>query len=568
MDILLILGIKGIFISFFHWSWQKAIFYIFTMLSPIFALISGILVLFSLSFAQEDNFTSPDYFKEAYGETATDAIKKSTEEEAAKKAAEEAAAKKAAEEEAAKKAAEEAAAKKAAEEAAAKKAAEEIAAKKAAEEEAAKKAAEEEAAKKAAEEAAAKKTAEEEAAKKAAEEEAAKKAAEEAAAKKAAEEAAAKKAAEEAAAKKAAEEAAAKKAAEEEAAKKAAEEIAAKKAAEEAAAKKAAEEEAAKKAAEEAAAKKAAEEEAAKKAAEEEAAKKAAEEAAAKKAAEEIAAKKAAEEAAAKKAAEEEAAAKKAAEEEAAAKKAAEEEAAAKKAAEEEAAKKAELNMEMVLVKGGAFFTMGCTSEQRADCNDDERPIQNVSLNDYYISKYPVTQRLWKKVMGTNPSHFSGPELPVESVSWNEVQMFVKELNAMTGKKYRLPTEAEWEYAARGGVKSKSQKYSGSNDLGKVAWHGNNSEQRTHDVGTKQPNELGIYDMSGNVWEWVQDWKENYSSSQKLKTNPAGPNFGINRVYRGCSWQDADLFCRVSRRGGSNPDFSSSFVGFRLVLAQ
>ena len=441
MDILLILGIKGIFISFFHWSWQKAIFYIFTMLSPIFALISGILVLFSLSFAQEDNFTSPDYFKEAYGETATDAIKKSTEEEAAKKAAEEAAAKKAAEEEAAKKAAEEAAAKKAAEEAAAKKAAEE---------------------------------------------------------------------------------------------------------------------EAAKKAAEEAAAKKAAEEEAAKKAAEEEAAKKAAEEAAAKKAAEEIAAKKAAEEAAAKKAAEEEAAAKKAAEEEAA----------AKKAAEEEAAKKAELNMEMVLVKGGAFFTMGCTSEQRADCNDDERPIQNVSLNDYYISKYPVTQRLWKKVMGTNPSHFSGPELPVESVSWNEVQMFVKELNAMTGKKYRLPTEAEWEYAARGGVKSKSQKYSGSNDLGKVAWHGNNSEQRTHDVGTKQPNELGIYDMSGNVWEWVQDWKENYSSSQKLKTNPAGPNFGINRVYRGCSWQDADLFCRVSRRGGSNPDFSSSFVGFRLVLAQ
>jgi formylglycine-generating enzyme required for sulfatase activity len=537
MDILLILGIKGIFISFFHWSWQKAIFYIFTMLSPIFALISGILVLFSLSFAQEDNFTSPDYFKEAYGETATDAIKKSTEEEAAKKAAEEAAAKKAAEEIAAKKAAEEAAAKKAAEEEAAKKAAEEAAAKKAAEEIAAKKVAEEAAAKKAAEEEAAKKAAEEVAAKKAAEEIAAKKAAEEAAAKKAAEEIAAKKAAEEIAAKKAAEEAAAKKVAEEEAAKKVAEEIAAKKAAEEAAAKKAAEE----------AAKKAAEEEAAKKAAEEAAAKKAAEEEAAKKAAEEIAAKKAAEEAAAKKAAEE---------------------IAAKKAAEEEAAKKAELNMEMVLVKGGAFFTMGCTSEQRADCNDDERPIQNVSLNDYYISKYPVTQRLWKKVMGTNPSHFSGPELPVESVSWNEVQMFVKELNAMTGKKYRLPTEAEWEYAARGGVKSKSQKYSGSNDLGKVAWHGNNSEQRTHDVGTKQPNELGIYDMNGNVWEWVQDWKENYSSSQKLKTNPAGPNFGINRVYRGCSWQDADLFCRVSRRGGSNPDFSSSFVGFRLVLAQ
>ncbi len=299
------------------------------------------------------------------------------------------------------------------------------------------------------------------------------------------------------------------------------------------------------------------EEETAKEAAEEEAAvKEIAEEAAAKEAAEEEAAKKAAEEEAAKRAAEGEAA-----------KKAAEAAAAAKKAAEEAAAKKAEFSVEMVFVKGG-FFTMGCTSEQRADCNDDERPIQNVNLSDYYISKYPVTQRLWKKVMGTNPSYFSGPELPVESVSWNEVQMFIKELNAITGKKYSLPTEAEWEYAARGGIKSRSQKYSGNNDLDKVAWYGDNSEQRTRDVGTKQANELGIYDMNGNVWEWVQDWKESYSSSKKLKTNPTGPSSGVSRAYRGCSWQDIALFCRVSRRGGSNPDYGSSFIGFRLVLTQ
>ena len=524
-----------------------------------------LLALSRISLAQENNFTSPDYFKEVYGESAMNEDAKKAEEAAAKKAADEAAAKKKAEEAAAaKKAADDAAAKKAADEAAAKKAADEAAAKKVAEEAAAKKAADEAAAKKVAEEAAAKKAVEEAAAaKKAADEAAAKKAADEAAAKKAAEEAAAKKAADEAAAKKAADEAAAKKkAADEAAAKKAADEAAAKKAADEAAAKKKAEEAAAaKKVADEAAAKKAADEAAAKKKAEEAAAKKAADEAAAKKTAEEAAAKKAADEAAAKKAADE-AAAKKAADD-AAAKKAADE-AAAKKAAEEKPAKVEEaIKIEMVLVKGG-YFTMGCTSEQGSDCNHDERPAHNVRLNNFYIAKYPVTQKLWEKVMGTNPSAFFGQDLPVESVSWEEAQLFIKKLNALTGKKYRLLTEAEWEYAARGGIKSKRQKHSGGNNLGKVAWYNANSEQKTHPVGTKQPNELGIYDMNGNVWEWVQDWKDGFDYSSK--TSPTGPASGFNRVYRGCGWQDDALYCRVSRRGGSPPDYRGPYLGFRLAL--
>ncbi len=207
---------------------------------------------------------------------------------------------------------------------------------------------------------------------------------------------------------------------------------------------------------------------------------------------------------------------------------------------------------------------MGCTSEQGSDCNEDERPAHNVKLNDFYIGKYPVTQKLWKKVMGTNPSAFYGPELPVESVSWEEIQLFIKELNAITGKKYRLLTEAEWEYAARGGIKGKGRKYSGDNNLGKVAWYKANSNENTNPVGTKQPNELGIYDMNGNVWEWVQDWKEHYGYS--LQNNPTGPASGFNRVYRGCSWQDGDLYCRVSRRAGGSPSHSSPYLGFRLAL--
>ena len=150
----------------------------------------------------------------------------------------------------------------------------------------------------------------------------------------------------------------------------------------------------------------------------------------------------------------------------------------------------------MVYVSGGTF-TMGATSEQGSDAYDWEKPAHSVTLSGYYIGKYEVTQELWKAVMGSNPSRFKGDNLPVEQVSWDDVQEFLRKLNAMTGKRYRLPTEAEWEFAARGGNSSRGYKYSGSNSLGSVAWYYDNSGSRTHAVGTKSPNELGIYDMSG-----------------------------------------------------------------------
>ena len=196
----------------------------------------------------------------------------------------------------------------------------------------------------------------------------------------------------------------------------------------------------------------------------------------------------------------------------------------------------------MVYVSGGTF-TMGATSEQGGDAWDDEKPAHSVTLSGYYIGKYEVTQKLWKAVMGSNLSNFKGDNLPVENVSWNDVQEFLRKLNAMTGKNYRLPTEAEWEYAARGGKNSSGYKYSGSNSIGNVAWFDGNSGSRTHAVGTKSPNELGIYDMSGNVWEWCQDWYGSYSSSSQR--NPHGSNSGSDRVDRGGSWGSDTRNCRV-----------------------
>lgn len=218
---------------------------------------------------------------------------------------------------------------------------------------------------------------------------------------------------------------------------------------------------------------------------------------------------------------------------------------------------------DMVKVEGGTF-TMGATSEQGKDAHDNEKQAHQVTLSDYYIGKYEVTQELWTAVMGSNPSRFTGTNnLPVETVSWNDCQQFIDRLNSMTGLRFRLPTEAEWEYAARGGNKSKGYKYSGSNNVKEVAWYEKNSGRGTHAVGTKQPNELGIYDMSGNVLEWCSDWYGNYSSSSQ--TNPTGPTSGSYRVLRGGSWNHIARGCRVSFRSYDNP-YDRFNIGFRLVV--
>lgn len=186
----------------------------------------------------------------------------------------------------------------------------------------------------------------------------------------------------------------------------------------------------------------------------------------------------------------------------------------------------------MVWVDGGTF-RMGATSEQGSDAYSDEKPVHSVTMSSYYIGKTEVTQALWKAVMGSNPSEFKGDNWPVESVSWNDCQAFIRKLNALTGQNFRLPTEAEWEFACRGGNNSRGYKYSGSNYIDNVAWYDGNSGDKTHPVATKSPNELGIYDMSGNVWEWCADWYGDYSSGRQ--TNPKGPYGGSYRVSRGGS---------------------------------
>ena len=219
----------------------------------------------------------------------------------------------------------------------------------------------------------------------------------------------------------------------------------------------------------------------------------------------------------------------------------------------------------MIAVEGGTF-QMGATSEQGSDAYDSEKPVHSVTLSDYYIGETEVTQELWTAVMGNNPSYYKGNNKPVEQVSWNDCQEFVKKLNQLTGKNFRLPTEAEWEYAARGGNKSQGYKYSGSNTLGDVAWYYDNSSSQTHEVKTKQANELGIYDMSGNVWEWCQDWYGSYSSSSQ--TDPTGPSSGSYRVNRGGGWTGSAKYCRVSDRSSSISDDRHNFLGLRLCLSQ
>ena len=229
------------------------------------------------------------------------------------------------------------------------------------------------------------------------------------------------------------------------------------------------------------------------------------------------------------------------------------------------------IEFNMIFVEGGTF-NMGATPEQ-GDADDNEKPVHTVTLSDYYIGETQVTQGLWQAVMGNNPSYFKkGDNYPVEQVSWNDAQDFIKKLNAKTGKSFCLPTEAEWEFAARGGNLCEGFRYSGGNDLDKVAVYEQNSDSLspdnpacgTHPVKTKDCNELGIYDMSGNVWEWCQDSYGDYSS--RPVNNPQFDSTNPARVLRGGSWRAVASFCRVSTRQYNNPDFCNYNLGFRLGL--
>ena len=214
------------------------------------------------------------------------------------------------------------------------------------------------------------------------------------------------------------------------------------------------------------------------------------------------------------------------------------------------------VSIEMIRVKSGSF-DMG---------NVFNEPIHRVTLtNDYYLGKYEVTQALWKTVMGNNPSFFKEDNNPVEQVSWDDCQIFIEKLNALTGFHFRLPTEAEWEYAESGGRKSRGYRYSGSNTLGDVAWHNGNSGSKTHTVGTKQPNELGIYDMTGNVAEWCQDVYGPYASGPQK--NPMGAKAGKNRVVRDGDYSHHFEILRESRLDLS-PEARSRMLGFRLALSK
>ncbi|MDR0971200.1 MAG: formylglycine-generating enzyme family protein [Bacteroidales bacterium] len=222
------------------------------------------------------------------------------------------------------------------------------------------------------------------------------------------------------------------------------------------------------------------------------------------------------------------------------------------------------IEIEMIKVEGGTFL-MGCDIENEDDCHKDEIPIHSVTLTNFSISKYLITQAQWKKIMGNNPSeNVRGDNYPVTNVSWIDAQEFCERLSRKTGRSYRLPTEAEWEYAAKGGNKSKGYKFSGSNNLDDVGWYKENSGGNKHPVGRKLPNELGIYDMSGNVWQWCNDIYGEYSNTKQK--DPTGPDLGSYRIIRGGSWGNSDAGCRNINRNYFTPSYRDASVGFRIVL--
>ncbi len=223
------------------------------------------------------------------------------------------------------------------------------------------------------------------------------------------------------------------------------------------------------------------------------------------------------------------------------------------------------VTFDMIKVEAGTF-SMGGTPEMQ-DPYDDEKPVHKVTItNNYYLGKTEVTQKLWTAVMGSNPSGDEGDNKPVENVSWDDCQAFIKKLNAATGKNFRLPTEAEWEFAARGGNKSQHYRFSGSNNMEEVAWCSTNSDYDIHDVAKKKPNELGLYDMSGNVKEWCQDWFGAYSA--EAQTNPTGAKTGNTRVQRGGDKSSEAYGCVSSYRFRTEPNISSYDTGLRLALSE
>jgi formylglycine-generating enzyme required for sulfatase activity len=219
---------------------------------------------------------------------------------------------------------------------------------------------------------------------------------------------------------------------------------------------------------------------------------------------------------------------------------------------------------EMVFVEGGSFM-MGCDTNS-VRCIRDEVPMHRVTLSDFYIGKSEVTQLLWQAVMGNNPSKLKGDHLPVELVSYKDCQTFIKRLSEITGRQFAMPTEAQWEYSARGGNKSRGYKYSGSNDIDAVAWYSGNSGGRPRRVADKLPNELGIYDMTGNVFEWCSDWYNEKYYESSPEESPTGFALGTFRVFRGGSWRNTPQFCNVTRRNYIRPDKRYNDLGLRLVL--
>ena len=217
----------------------------------------------------------------------------------------------------------------------------------------------------------------------------------------------------------------------------------------------------------------------------------------------------------------------------------------------------------MVYVKGGSFLMGGIDIEAYGD----EKPVHKVSITDFYIGKYLVTQELWEEIMGKIPSFFRGLDLPVEGVSWKDAESFLLNLNKITGKNYRLPTESEWEYAARGGINSEGYVYAGSDRLEEVSWFGENSGGESHSVGKKLGNELGLYDMNGNVWEWVEDqWHSSYHGAPFDGSAWTDRSVNADRVRRGGSWRRKARDCRVSNRLHHSPSFRGKSIGFRLAM--